>query len=65
MPVSRRKQNMFDSFFGYIDACEHEVDTLGEEEGCLCPCLAKTTLASPKKRPAYCDSKRVEYDPIP
>jgi hypothetical protein len=25
----------------------------------------KTTLASPKKRPAYCDSKRVEHDPIP
>ncbi|KAG2738261.1 hypothetical protein P692DRAFT_201798533 [Suillus brevipes Sb2] len=43
----------------FVYACEHEVDTLGEEEGCL------STLASPKKRPARCDSKRVEHDPVP
>lgn len=63
--VSRRKENMFNSFFGYVYACEHEVDTLGEKEGCLCACWAKATLASPKKRPAHCDSKRVEHNPIP
>lgn len=65
MTVSRRKKNMFDSFFGYVYACEHEVDALGEEEGCLRACWAKATLAHPKKRPAHRYSKRVEHDPIP
>jgi hypothetical protein len=38
--MSRREKNMFNSFFGYVYARKHEVDTLGEEEGCLCACWA-------------------------